>query len=162
MNEISWYVLLHAGLGDLGALCFLWVVVELINAKEEGLKRARAVSLTGLILISASWIVGGYYYVTTYGKAVKPVIVGSAYAWAHGIIMEAKEHIFLFIPLMAAVVVIGLFMTRSFKDIASKGRTRLGMLSALVFLTGFSMAMMGFLIAVGARAALAAGNVVTP
>lgn len=162
MNEISWYVLLHAGLGDLGSLCFLWVVVELINGKQEGLRRARAVSLTGLILIFASWIVGGYYYVTTYGKVVKPVIVDSAYAWAHAIIMEAKEHIFLLIPLMAAVVVVGLFFTSNFRDIAIKGRTSLALLSALVFLTGFSMAMMGFLIAVGARAALAAGNVGTP
>lgn len=162
MNEISWYILLHAGLGDLGSLCFLWIVVELINGSQQGFKRARAVSLTGLILLMASWIVGGYYYVVTYGNVVKPVIVGSAYAWAHGIVMEAKEHIFLLIPLMAAVVVIALFSIKGFKEIAEKPRMALGMLSALVFLTGFSMALMGFLIAVGARAALAAGGVVTP
>jgi hypothetical protein len=162
MNEISWYILLHAGLGDLGSICFLWIVAEIINGSQEGFKRARMVSLAGLILLVASWIVGGYYYVATYGGVVKPVIVGSAYAWAHGIIMEAKEHIFLFIPLMAAVVVIALFSTKNFKEMAIKGRTALGTLSALVFLTGFSMALMGFLIAVGARAALAAAAVGAP
>lgn len=161
MNEISWYILLHAGLGDLGSLSFLWVVAEIINGSQEGFKRARIVSLSGLVLLVLSWIVGGYYYVTTYGPVVKPVILGSSFSWAHEVVMEGKEHVFLFIPLMAAVVVISLFSTKSFKEMAVKGRTALGVLSALVFLFGFSMALMGFLIAVGARAGLA-GTVVAP
>ncbi len=145
-----------------GSLCFLWIVVEIINGKEEGLRRARMFSAAGLILLLLSWIVGGYYYVVTYGKVVKPVILGSTYAWAHGVIMETKEHVFLLIPIMAAVVVIALFSGKSFKEMAGKGRTALGALSALVFLSSLSMALMGFLISAAARAALAAGTVVAP
>jgi hypothetical protein len=162
MNEVSAYILLHAGLGDLGSLCFLWVLAEIINGKEEGLRRARIVSVAGLILLFLSWIVGGYYYVVTYGKIVKPIILGSAYSWAHGIVMETKEHVFLFIPLMAVVVVIALFSSKSFREMATKGRTAVGALSALVFLSSLSMALMGFLISAAARAALAAGTVVAP
>jgi hypothetical protein len=161
MNEISWYILLHAGLGDLGALSFLWITAEIINGSQEGFKRARAVSLAGLILLLASWIVGGYYYVTIYGPVVKPVILGSVFSWGHSVVMEGKEHVFLFIPIMAAVVSITLFASKGFKEMAAKGRTALGVLSALVFLFGFSMALLGFLIAVSARAGLA-GMVVAP
>ena len=155
MNEISVYILLHAGLGDLGSLCFLWILAEIINGKEEGLGRARIVSVAGLVFLLAAWIVGGYYYVVTYGSAVKPVILGSAFPWAHEVVMEGKEHVFLFIPIMAAVVTVALWASKDFKGMAVKGRTALGVLSALVFLFGFSMALLGFLIAVGARAGLA-------
>lgn len=161
MNGINWYILLHAGLGDLGSLCFLWITAEIINGSQEGFKRARAVSLAGLVLLVVSWIVGGYYYVTVYGPAVKPIILGSSYAWAHTIVMETKEHVFLFIPLMAAVVTITLYTSKGFKEMAGKGRTALGILSGFVFLFGLFMALLGFLITAGARAGLA-GMVVAP
>ncbi len=155
MNGISWYILAHAGLGDLGSLCFLWITAEIINGSQEGFKRARAVSLAGLILLVASWIAGGYYYVTIYGPVVKPVILGSAFSWAHSVVMEGKEHVFLFIPIMAAVVTIALYASKGFKEMAGKGRTALGVLSALVFGFGLFMALLGFLITAGARAGLA-------
>ncbi len=34
MNGISWYILAHAGLGDLGSLCFLWITAEIINGSQ--------------------------------------------------------------------------------------------------------------------------------
>jgi H+/gluconate symporter-like permease len=76
--------------------------------------------------------------------------------------METKEHIFLFIPIMAAVVTIALFSTKDFKEMTKKGRTALGLLAALVFLTGFSMAFFGFLISSGARAGLAGSIIPAP
>ena len=51
-----------------------------------------------------SWLSGGYYYVVHYGKAVKPLIKAGPYPWAHTVVMEAKEHIFLFLPFCALVV----------------------------------------------------------
>lgn len=155
MDEISLKILIHAGLGDLGSLCFLWVLVEIINAKEGGLKRARNASLLGILGIFASWIVGGYYYVATYGSQVKPVITASQFKWAHSIVMETKEHIFLFLPILACLVWLILNSTDSWKSMTDKGRRSVGLLATLIFLIGFSMALMGFLIAVGARAALA-------
>lgn len=161
MNEISLYILLHAGLGDFGSLLFLWVMVETINATDKGFVRAKTVSLIGLLLFVASWIVGGYYYVVTYGSAVKPVITASEFSWAHSIIMETKEHVFLFLPVLAVLVWLVLKSAKGWKDMTKEGRTALGVLSIFVFLLGFSMALMGFLIAVGARAALA-GTVPVP
>jgi hypothetical protein len=155
MNDISVYVLLHAGLGDLGSVCFLWIVAEIVNGSADGFVRARIVAAAGLTLLVAAWVIGGYYYVTTYGPVEKPVILGSAYPWVHKVVMEGKEHVFLFIPIMAAVVTIALFSAKGFKEMAVKGRTALGILSALVFLSGFSMALLGFLIAASVRAGLA-------
>jgi len=133
MNEISWYILLHAGLGDLGSLCFLWILAEIINGSHEGFKRARIVSLAGLLLLVTSWIVGGYYYVTTYGGAVKPVIIGSEYAWAHSVVMEAKEHIFLLIPLMAAVVVVSLLVSFSATLLPSRKAASVSVVEAVKY-----------------------------
>jgi hypothetical protein len=158
MKEISMLVLLHAGLGELGVLCFLWIIAEIINGSQDAFKRARIVSVAGLLLFVGSWIVGGYYYVTVYGPIVKPVVLGSPYPWAHGIVMEVKEHVFLLVPIMAAAVTIALLSSRDFKEMTKRGRTALGLLSGLVFLAGFSMAFLGFLIASGARAGLAAGG----
>ena len=157
MDEISMKILLHAGLGDIGSLCFLWVLVEIINAREEGLKRARIVSMIGFLGILSSWIVGGYYYVVTYGSQVKPVIIASDFKWAHSIFMETKEHVFLFLPILACLVWLVLQSTKSWKGMTDRGRRAMGTISFLIFLIGFSMALMGFIIAVGARAGLAAG-----
>ena len=155
MGEISLGVMIHAGLGELGAICFIWVLIELINKKEDGLKRARNASLIGSLAILASWFVGGYYYVVTYGSQVKPVIKASQYNWAHSIVMETKEHVFLFLPILACTVWLLLNSSDSWKAMTDKGRKSIAVLTTLVFLIGFSMALLGFLITASSRAALA-------
>lgn len=53
----------------------------------------------GLFLLS--WASSAYYYVTYYGKAVKPRILEGATPFAHTFLMETKEHLFLLLPFMA-------------------------------------------------------------
>jgi hypothetical protein len=51
---------------------------------------------------------GGYNYLTSYGSQVKPLILAGLYPWAHEIVMEAKEHIFVFLPIITFALSISL------------------------------------------------------
>jgi len=147
---------LHAVLGELGALAFLWVLVELLSPTEARVRRARVVAFLGLIFLIAAWIVGGYYYVNIYGVDVKPIIKAGPTPWAHSVITETKEHVFLFLPFLATLAWATLERYRA--EIASNRNLRIGLIliSALIVLLAFSMAAMGFIISSGFRAALEA------
>ncbi|MBI2004966.1 hypothetical protein HYS79_02285 [Patescibacteria group bacterium] len=145
---------LHAVLGEVGALAFLWVFVELLNPNESRLRRAQIMALLGALFFVGAWFFGGFYYVTEYGAAVKPIIKSGPIPWAHSIITETKEHVFLFLPFLA-VLTWGLL--KRYKDeFIQKRNFRIAVLliSGLVVLLAFAMAGMGFLISSGFRAAL--------
>lgn len=90
------------GLG--GVLLPLWIALEMLKPANEVLLRAiRAVAAFSLILIVASWVTGGLYYVNVYGPEVKPAIKATQ-PWIHYIVMESKEHLFLFMPFLAALL----------------------------------------------------------
>ncbi len=149
-------IIFHAVLGEVGALAFLWVFVEMFNPSERGMRRVRLAALLGTLFLIAAWVVGGYYYVTEYGAFVKPVIKAGPLPWAHSVITETKEHVFLFLPFLA-IYVWGLL--RRYKDefIQDTNKRRSVMLiAALIVLLAFSMAGMGFIISSGFRAALEA------
>ena len=145
---------LHAVLGEVGALAFLWVFVELLNPNESRLRRARIAALLGILFLAGAWFFGGFYYVTEYGAAVKPIIKSGPIPWAHSIITETKEHVFLFLPFLA-ILTWGL-LKRYQNEFIQKRNFRMTVLliSGLVVLLAFAMAGMGFLISSGFRAAL--------
>ncbi len=145
---------LHAVLGEVGALAFLWVLVELLNPNESRLRRARIAALLGILFLAGAWFFGGFYYVTEYGAAVKPIIKSGPIPWAHSIITETKEHVFLFLPFLA-ILTWGL-LKRYQNEFIQKRNFRMAVLliSGLVVLLAFAMAGMGFLISSGFRAAL--------
>lgn len=139
-------IAIHAGLGELGGLAFLWVLVELLHASDSRKKRAQIVAWIGVGAFLLSWIIGGYYYVKTYGPMIKPVIKSGPTPWAHSIITETKEHIFLFLPFMAITIAASIRHVKTYKPIL--------LLATILILTTFSMAAMGFLISSGYREAL--------
>src|SRR3989344_2933975 len=147
---------IHAVLGELGALAFLWVLVELLNPTESRVNRARIIALIGTLMLIAAWVVGGYFYVAVYGIDVKPIIKAGPTPWAHSVITETKEHVFLFLPFLAALVwgTIGRYRM----ELVANRNLRIGaiLVSALIVLMAFSMAGMGFIISSGFRAALEA------
>jgi hypothetical protein len=49
---------------------------------------------------------------TVYGSQVKPIILAGLHPWVHKVVMEAKEHIFIFLPIIAFALAI----TLSFMD----------------------------------------------
>jgi|SRR3989344_5281462 len=147
---------LHAGLGELGALAFLWVVIEMMNPTEGRVRRATKVACFGVIALFLSWLAGGYYYLTNYQAMVKNLIKGGPYPWAHSVITETKEHVFMFLPFLAIVVwgalkQYGIVLIND--DKKSLGKSIM-LLAAFIFILAFLMAGMGYLISSGARSAL--------
>ena len=95
-------VLLHSVSGGLAALALVWIIIEMLYPTDRSLARARIASyLTAFLITAGCWIAGGYNYLTVYGSQVKPVIMAGPHPWAHEVVMEAKEHIFVFLPIIA-------------------------------------------------------------
>lgn len=147
---------LHAVMGEVGALAFLWVLVEMLNPSESRLRRARIAALLGALFLIGAWIFGGFYYVTQYGPAVKPVILAGPLPWAHEVMTETKEHVFLFLPFLA-ILTWGLLQRYQNEFIQNRNfRIAILIISGLIVLLAFAMAGMGFMISSGFRAALEA------
>lgn len=144
---------LHAGIGEIGALSFLWVFVELLNPNLQRVARAKIAALVGTIALFTAWIVGGYYYVSFYGTNVKPIIKAGPMPWAHSVMTETKEHVFLFLPFLA-ILILGLINV--YKEKLAKGERvkSIVILSLLVFLITMAMAGMGYMISSGFRTAI--------
>jgi hypothetical protein len=145
---------LHAGFGEMGALAFLWVLVELLNGTEASLRRAKLAAGIGAALLFLSWFAGGYYYLGHYQADVKALIKGGPDPWAHTVITETKEHVFMFLPFLALLVWGGL--AKFGRELGSNKKLLrpLIMLSLLIVLVSFAMAGMGYLISSGLRSAL--------
>jgi hypothetical protein len=78
---------------------------------DRSLSRSKVASYLAAFLITAGcWIAGGYSYLTIYGSQVKPVILEGTQPWAHEIVMEAKEHIFVFLPIIVFALSITLYI----------------------------------------------------
>src|SRR3989304_5739104 len=111
---------LHLGFAIIGIDAFLWFLGEAKNM-SRGTKRLRLPAVLGLTSFVLSWIFGGYYYVNYYGAIVKPVIKSGLAPWAHNIIMETKEHIFLFIvPLAITAITIAFLNQDEFQKLNIK------------------------------------------
>ena len=146
----------HAALGEIGAIGFLWVLIELLNPTAERVRRAKVIALISVILLFLSWFIGGYYYVNIYGEDVKPIIKEGPQPWAHGIFMETKEHVFLFLPFLALLT---FFILKKYeKEIIKDKNIRISVIAlcVIIFLLAFAIGAMGYLISSGARSALEA------
>jgi len=143
-------------LGDLAVLLVIWTLVEVAwgPMTRGGVLRAKIASLSGLIFILASWVVAGIYYIVYYGPEIKPLIKEGPWPWAHAIFMEAKEHIFLFLPFLALLF---LFLVWKYKDKLKEERgVRFAIYAVggtVIFILGL-MAICGYLISSGYRAAI--------
>ena len=151
------YILLHATVAEIGLFAFLWVLVELLNPTEDRIKRAKIAALIGAVCLFTAWVVGGFYYVEVYGTHIKPLIKASDAKWVHAIVMEVKEHVFLFLPILATLIVALLFKYDKELIKSKDARVSIVVLAGLVFLLGFSIAGMGAIISSGYRFALEAG-----
>ncbi|MDQ1313156.1 MAG: hypothetical protein QG605_1695 [Euryarchaeota archaeon] len=101
-------VLIHSVSGGLTALALVWIILEILYPTEQGVVRAKIAGyLAAFLVVAGCWIAGGYNYLTNYGSQVKPIILAGLDPWAHSIVMEVKEHVFIFLP----IIVIALSMT---------------------------------------------------
>ena len=90
----------HVIAGLVGAIGIFAITMSLAGRKPS-LPFLKITSATALFSFLASWFTGGYYYVLRYGSEVKPIIKAGDNPWAHALFMEAKEHVFLFLPVLA-------------------------------------------------------------
>jgi len=150
-------VLIHATLAELGLFAFLWILVELLDPTESRIRRAKIAALLGVACLLTAWFAGGLYYVVVYGSHIKPFIKASDAQWVHSIVMEVKEHVFLFLPILASLVAALLYKYNQELIQNKDARISIVLLSGLIFLLGFSIAGMGAIISAGYRFALGAG-----
>ncbi|OGZ08023.1 MAG: hypothetical protein A3C93_01920 [Candidatus Lloydbacteria bacterium RIFCSPHIGHO2_02_FULL_54_17] len=77
-------------------------------------------------------------------------------AWAHGVGIETKEHVFLFLPFLAFLTMGFLHTLRDQLIENSRLRVALVVLAGLIVLIAFAMAGLGFITTSGFRSALEA------
>ncbi len=150
-------ILVHAVVAEIGVIAFLWVLVEMLNPTGTRIARAQVAALIGFSCFLFAWIVGGFYYVEVYGLHIKPLIKASDAKWVHNIVMEVKEHAFLFLPILASLVAALLYKYEGDLVENRDARVSIVLLAGLIFLLGFSIAGMGAIISSGYRSALLAG-----
>jgi len=146
----------HIALGEVGILAFVWVLMEVVQGPSgAGVLRIRGAALLGTGLFFAAWLAGGMYYVIEYGENIKPVIKEGPWPWAHGVFMETKEHIFLFLPFLAlvATALVWQYGDRLRDDRAM--RFAVYALGSVVILIGVLMTVMGYFVSSGFREAVA-------
>lgn len=144
------YLILHVLLGLAGTLWYgaAWLCME---RKDMAVARLQHYALLGFIAVLLSWITGGLYYTSYYGKAVKPVILAGKYPWAHQFFTEYKEHLFLLLPFLAFAVTMAVIIMgeQIWKNPAL--HAALAKLAGLVVVIGALMALMGVLISGAVR-----------
>ena len=141
-------VLVHSISGGLAALALAWIILETLYPTERGLRRARVASYLAAFLVTAGcWIVGGYNYLTAYGSQVKPAILAGPEPWVHQIVMETKEHIFIFLPIIALALSLSLYYLEgdSFPGDA-RSRRAINMIACLALFLVLLMFLMGAVI----------------
>ena len=115
------FLVLHIIFGT-GGIVLMTAYLLLISKKNIEIKWLKVSSILAFLAFLASWIFGGFYYTSYYGKAVKPVILKGHFAWVHEILMETKEHVFLFLPFLSLVIFIVTFFAS--KDLFSDDKVR--------------------------------------
>lgn len=149
-NAFAIFLILHVILGLISVICSYAMLLQLVR-KNTSLSFLKKTSLLNLLSIWGSWLTGGYYYVLYYGPNIKPLIIGGDYTWAHMIIMEAKEHIFLMMPFAATVFCALVFLLKDNFLTNEKLKRRTAALVVIFTILGTIMALSGVLISGGAR-----------
>lgn len=111
----------------------------------EFLKISSGIAFFSFLL---SWMAGAYYYVVYYGTAVKPVIKAGAFPFAHDFFMEAKEHVFLFLPFLSFVIftTFMMFGEKLYSEENISLKRPLSFFSGIVAVLGFFVALSGIII----------------
>ncbi|MFQ5541143.1 MAG: hypothetical protein ACE5F4_02765 [Candidatus Paceibacteria bacterium] len=135
----------HVAIGLVGVGASYATVIALLKKRipSRFLIGASAVAFLSYVI---SWFSGGYYYVVRYGSAVKPIIKEGAYPWAHLVVMETKEHVFLFLPILTGIIMlVALFMRTALQEQRPLRRALIAM-GVLTFALGVFIALSGVIV----------------
>ncbi len=143
-------LMLHATFGLLFILACLWVFVDTLNVSEANVARIRSLSVGIAVLMWVTYLIGGYWYVTSYAPE-KALILKGPWPFAHGFFMETKEHVVLMVVLLATFLPV----LASNDMIRNKGiRSLMLWVTGLMIVIGISMEGAGAIISMGAKVAL--------
>lgn len=150
INFLPQLLIAHVFIGLVGVMASYAALMALLQRKVPlaFLKRSALIAAVSYII---TWFTGGYYYVVFYGKAIKPVIKAGAYPWAHTFFMETKEHLFLFLPILAIVLFMLATRYGTVFDTNPRFKNYTALLSALIASIGVFMALAGIIISGAVR-----------
>ncbi|OGD90844.1 hypothetical protein A3D81_01755 [Candidatus Curtissbacteria bacterium RIFCSPHIGHO2_02_FULL_40_17] len=151
MTPILKLALIGHVFAGLVALIFYYAMIPNLIGKNPQLNFLKRLSLFGLVSLLVSWILAGYYYVTYYGQNVKPLIKSGQLPWAHSILMETKEHIFLFLPFLGLVLLASLLSIKSDITRDDNLRKALASLAFLIVALGTAVTIFGVVISGAAK-----------
>lgn len=148
-------LMLHPTFGVLAMIFSVWAFVESLNASDTNYARIRGASILVAVLMWLTYIVGGYWYVVSYGGD-KAIIKAGPWPFAHSFFMEVKEHVFLMLLLLATFLPIA-----AHGDVVKKQSMRKVVLwtAALVALMSLAMEGAGAFISMGVKVALLAKQI---
>ncbi len=148
MNEII--LMSHVLFGVACIVAAVWLFVEVLHASETNLARIRRISWSAAAVMWLAFIVGGYWYVTSY-KVDKAIILKGPWPFAHELVMETKEHLVIMLLLLVTYLPIA----ASNNLAASTGARRLMLwVTGLTALLALAMDGEGAIIAMGVKMGL--------
>jgi hypothetical protein len=146
----NFILMLHATFGLMFIMGSLWIFVEVLNANEGNAVRVRNLSKGVAAMMWLAFLIGGYWYVTSYAPE-KALILKGPWPFAHDFFMETKEHVALMILLIATFLPI----LASNDFLGNKGiRSLMLWVTGLMVVIGVAMEGAGAIISMGAKIAV--------
>ncbi|MDR3405634.1 MAG: hypothetical protein P4L99_24275 [Chthoniobacter sp.] len=148
MNEII--LMTHVLFGVACLVAAVWLFVDVLQANEGNIARIRTMSWGAAAFMWIAFLVGGYWYVTSY-KVDKAIILKGPWPFAHNMVMETKEHLVI----MLLLVVTYLPIAAMDNLVKSKDARKLMLcVTAMIALLALAMDGEGAIIAMGVKVAL--------
>ncbi|MBL7045014.1 MAG: hypothetical protein ISR98_00220 [Parcubacteria group bacterium] len=148
--SLSIYLSIHVLIGVTGIAATYMTLMWLFK-RDIPVNLLKISSLTAFVAYVISWITGGFYYVVYYGNNVKPIIKEGPTPWVHLVIMEVKEHIFLFLPMLAFISLLVIWLKGDELVEDKKLKNILALITLITLIIAVSMALGGILISGAAR-----------
>jgi len=149
-EALQTYLSIHVLIGVTGIIASYATLIWLFK-RNIPIKLLKLSSLVAFIAYITTWITGGYYYVVYYGSNVKPIIKEGPTPWVHLIIMEVKEHIFLFLPALSFVVLLVIWLQGRILQENKPLKNALALVALITFVIAVLMALGGVVISGSAR-----------
>lgn len=149
-QALSTYLSIHVLIGVIGIIASYMTLMWLFK-RELPVRLLKLGSLVAFVAYITAWITGGFYYVVYYGSNVKPIIKEGPTPWVHLVIMEVKEHIFLFLPVLAFVILLVVWLKGDRLQENRRLRNALALVALITLIIAVSMALGGMVISGVAR-----------
>ena len=145
MSEVI--LMSHVLFGVACIVAGVWLCVDVLHVNDSNLARIRKMSWGAAGFVWLAFLIGGYWYVTSY-KADKAIILKGPWPFAHNMLMETKEHLVI----MLLLLVTYLPVVAANNLVASKDARRVMLcVTGMIILLALAMDGEGAIIAMGVK-----------